>query len=358
MQDLRLIGVHEDGQHLLLADADGGRYRLGLDEALRAAARRDRPRLGQLQIEIEGGLRPREVQALIRRGLSAEEVADRAGWSVEKVRRFEGPVLAEREHVARVAQQGAVGSRGSGPVTLAERVAERLRDRGVDREDVEWDSARDEEGVWQLNLTFAAGGRQRTATWRYEPLGGSVTPTNDEARWLGEEAAPGAIPTPHRANHGGDSDVYDIDADGGVDHGVQHRAASEPIDLMAAMREHSTRGRRRRRPSPSSTPGEDRPRADALPIEDLATDVSDAPPPPAARGRNPVSAHLEEPTEADDLVGGWPEQDDGSVPDDGSAVAETPDDASPPKSAPARKGRPSVPSWDDIVFGTRGGGSG
>ena len=79
MQDLRLIGVHEDGHHLLLADADGGRYRLTLDEALRAAARRDRPRLGQLQIEIEGGLRPREVQALIRRGLSAEEVADRAG---------------------------------------------------------------------------------------------------------------------------------------------------------------------------------------------------------------------------------------------------------------------------------------
>ena len=26
MQDLRLIGVHEDGQHLLLADADGGRF--------------------------------------------------------------------------------------------------------------------------------------------------------------------------------------------------------------------------------------------------------------------------------------------------------------------------------------------
>ncbi|HOT56515.1 MAG TPA: septation protein SepH, partial [Ornithinibacter sp.] len=36
MQDLRLIGVHEDGQHLLLANADGGRFRLPLDEALRA----------------------------------------------------------------------------------------------------------------------------------------------------------------------------------------------------------------------------------------------------------------------------------------------------------------------------------
>ena len=37
MQDLHLIGVHEDGQHLLLADADGGRFRLTLDE--RAAGR-------------------------------------------------------------------------------------------------------------------------------------------------------------------------------------------------------------------------------------------------------------------------------------------------------------------------------
>ena len=376
MQDLRLIGVHEDGHHLLLADADGGRYRLTLDEALRAAARRDRPRLGQLQIEIEGGLRPREVQALIRRGLSAEEVADRAGWTVEKVRRFEGPVLAEREHVAQVAQKCAVGSRGSGPVTLAERVSERLRDRGVDRDDVEWDSARDDEGVWQLSLTFAAGGRQRTATWRYEPLGGSVAATNDEARWLSEEAAPGTIPTPHRAGQSGDSDVYDIDADGGVDHAVQQRAPHEPIDLMAAMREHSTRGRRRRRPSPSSTPGDDRPRADALPIEDLATDVSAAPPPPAARGRNPVSAHLEEPVhgpDADELVGGWPEHGDdapvGGAMEGGdetqqssntgqSADTGEPDDVTPPRAAPARKGRPSVPSWDDIVFGTRGGGSG
>ena len=366
MQELRLIGVHEDGQHLLLADADGGRYRLGLDEALRAAARRDRPRLGQLQIEIDGGLRPREVQALVRRGLSTEEVADRAGWTVEKVRRFEGPVLAEREHIAQVAQKCAVGSRGAGPVSLAERASERLRDRGVDRDDVEWDSSRDDEGVWQLTLTFAAGGRQRTATWRYEPLSGSVTATNDEARWLSEEAAPGAIPTPHRAAQSGDSDVYDIDADGGVDVSVHHRAPHEPIDLMAAMREHSTRGRRRRRPSPSGTPGDDRPRADALPIEDLVTDVSQAPPPPAARGRHPVSAHLEQATDGgEDVVGSWPEHDqdtsaasNGSPTGEGPPDADAPDDSSPPRSTPSRKGRPSVPSWDDIVFGTRGGGSG
>ena len=97
MRDLRLVGVHEDGQHLLLSDSEGEHYRVRLDEPLRAAVRRDRPRLGQLQIEIDGGMRPREVQALIRAGLSAEEVAERSGWTAEKVARYEGPILAERE---------------------------------------------------------------------------------------------------------------------------------------------------------------------------------------------------------------------------------------------------------------------
>ncbi|QIM20735.1 DUF3071 domain-containing protein [Phycicoccus sp. HDW14] len=366
MQDLRLIGVHEDGQHLLLADADGGRFRLSLDEPLRAAARRDRPRLGQLQIEMDGGMRPREVQALIRRGLSAEEVADRSGWTVEKVRRFEGPILAEREHIARIARGCAVGTRGPAPVSLADRVSERLRDRGVDRDEIEWDSARDEEGVWQLSMTFAAGGRRRTATWLYEPLGGSVTPSNDEARWMSEESTSGLIPTPHRAATSPELDVYDVDADGGIERAAAQRAPHEPIDLMAAMREHSARGRRsRRRSSPTHTPGEDGPRDDALPIEELAGDLSQAGPPPAARARKPVREHLEEPSRARTMVGGWPEDDEPQRPETDSTRAAP--DESPARTASSasagsasasgsRRGRPSVPSWDDIVFGTKGSG--
>ncbi len=368
MRDLRLIGVHEDGDHLLLADADGGRFRLPLDEALRAAARRDRPRLGQLQIEIEGGMRPREVQALIRRGLSAEEVADRAGWTLEKVRRFEGPIVAEREHVARKARECAVGTKGPGPVSLEERVSERLRDRGVDRDDIEWDSARDAEGVWQLTMTFAAGGRQRTAAWHYEPLGGSVAPTNDEARWLSEESTSGLIPTPHRAPTPGDLDVYDVDADGGLEPAApRRREPHEPIDLMAAMREHSARGRRhRRRSSPAHTPGDDGPREDALPIEQLAGDPADAPPPPATRERKRVGDHLEGGTRSTAFIGGWPEDDAPPAPrptaeragdDDETTTAK--DDAAAPsgaRSGGGRRGRPSVPAWDDIVFGTKGSG--
>ena len=384
MQDLRLIGVHEDGQHLLLADAAVVRYRLTLDDALRAAARRDRPRLGQLQIEIEGGLRPRDVQALVRSGLSTEEVADRAGWTVEKVRRFEGPVLAEREHVASRAQQCAVGSRGTGPVTLAERVAERLRDRGVDRGAVQWDSARDEEGTWSVTLAFLAGGRERTATWHYEPLGGSVTASNDEARWLSEDPVPGAIPAPHQAPHLGDLDVYDVDADGGLARGPL-RSSHEPIDLMAAMRESSTRGRRsRRRPAPSQTAAEDPPRPDELPIAELALDPAGPPPPAvAADTAETADARRGQVASSGPSTEGW---DEGSgpvrnraprnraprngSPRNGSPRVDSPGGSSPgdhsstpgpeveedgrARPASPRRGRPSVPSWDDIVFGTRG----
>ncbi|MGL4745222.1 MAG: septation protein SepH [Dermatophilaceae bacterium] len=331
MQDLRLIGVHEDGEHLLLSDPDGGRFRLPLDDPLRAAARRDRARLGQLQIEIDGGLRPREVQSLIRRGLSTAEVAERAGWTIEKVRRFEGPVLAEREHVAMLARQCVVGTAPRGPAALEERVDERLRSRGVDLDHLEWDAARDEQGVWQVMMTFAAGGRRRTATWVYEPLAGSVSPADDEARWLGEDAGPVDIPAPHAAASGGDLDVYDIDADGGVSRSTPE--ASDPIDLMAAMREHSTRGRRgRRRPLTAPAPDARRAGADALPLEEAAVDPAEGPSAPATRAAEPSEHDLADRPAAE------PEQSGGGR-----------------RPASGRKGRPSVPSWDDIVFGTRGG---
>ena len=146
MQDLRLIGVHEDGQHLLLADAEGNRFRVPLDEPLRAAARRDRPRLGQLQIEIDGGMRPRDVQALIRAGASAEEVADRAGWTVEKVRRYEGPILAEREHVAGLARGGPAArprrQPGLGARPCRRGWASGSRAAGSTPRSAEWDSWR------------------------------------------------------------------------------------------------------------------------------------------------------------------------------------------------------------------------
>ena len=397
MHELRLVGVHEDGRHVLLADPSGQQYRLALDEALRAAALRDRPRLGQLQIEIEGGLRPAEVQALIRRGLTTEEVAGRAGWPVEKVRRFEGPVLAEREYIAGKAQAVQLGSAAT-RTTLGERVTARLRERGVEREDVAWDSARDEDGLWTVTATFPAGGRERIASWYYDHVGRGTSPRNDEARWLSQEETAGPIPAPHVATSSNrPSTVYDVEAEGGVA-ADRHRAPAEPIDLMAAMREHSARGRRGRRRSPAHTPGDGAPRLDALPLAEFARNPDEAPPPPVAREPHPESAHLDPPGDewADAPAPGEeqvaplasapaPGTLEHSVEPAASDQPATP--AAPaehpvpvaerrPQPAPTRPrtpagvltaesaqagprphtrrgGRPSVPSWDDIMFGTR-----
>ncbi|NUQ31522.1 MAG: DUF3071 domain-containing protein, partial [Dermatophilaceae bacterium] len=240
MQHLRLVGVHEDGMHLLLADDDGNRFSLPLDEGLRAAARRDRPRLGQLQIEVSGGLRPKDVQSMIRAGLTAEEVAERAGWSVEKVHRYEGPILAEREHVAGMARQTRLrpkgGSHGAAP-TLDARVTERLRSREIDSGSASWDSRRTDKGAWTVLLVFNAGGRQREAAWQFDPLARTLSAVDDEARWLSEDEdvqAPGPIPAPHLTAPTRPSHVYDLEAEGGITAPTPRRREGETVDLMAA----------------------------------------------------------------------------------------------------------------------------
>ena len=394
MRDLRLIGVHEDGQHLLLSDSEGGRYRVELDEPLRVAARRDRARLGQLQIEIDGGLRPRDVQALIRAGLSAEEVADRAGWPVEKVRRYEGPIIAEREHVAGLARtvrlRGSAGG-SSGATTLAARVSQRLAGRGVDPATAEWDSARDESGAWTVLVTFPAGGRERQARWSFDLQARTVAAADDEARWLSEEDSTGTLPTPHLVTQPArPSTVYDVEAEGGVSAPGRRPAArtehDEPVDLMSAMRERAAhRGRSRRRKGPAThTPLDAAPREDALPLEDIAFDPETMAPPPAARGTHPHDEPHEseqadgpgEPADAGDVgahadevgaeaveVGGdvlpkTSESSSTSEPQAAPASQQAGQDDEPTPAAkprrPARKGaRTSVPSWDDVMFGAK-----
>ena len=197
MQDLTLVGVHDDGEHLVLAGAEGQRFRVRVDEPLRAAVRRDRPRLGQLQIEQDGRLRPRDIQARIRSGESAEQIAADSGVAIEHIRRYEGPVLAEREFVVRQAR--AVRLRGvsrlDGTVpTLGELVTERLAVREVEHGEGSWDAWRTEDGTWIVTLAFTAGTRQRQAQWAYNAQLRHVTAQDDEARWLTENETPGSSP--------------------------------------------------------------------------------------------------------------------------------------------------------------------
>ncbi|MFG1755240.1 septation protein SepH [Streptosporangium sandarakinum] len=187
MQELRLVAVSEDGTYLVLATAGRGtRFTLPVDDRLRAAVRGNFSRLGQYEIEVESPLRPKEIQARIRAGETAEEIAATAGIPVERVRWFEGPVLQEREYMAQQAQRCAVrlpGDSAPGP-TLGELVAERLTRRGVPADEIDWDSAKRDDNLWRIKLGFVWNGHTRRAEWIFDPRRRHITPHDDEAMRL------------------------------------------------------------------------------------------------------------------------------------------------------------------------------
>ncbi|MEI7032881.1 septation protein SepH [Streptomyces pratensis] len=197
MPELRVVAVSNDGTRLVLKAADSTEYTLPIDERLRAAVRNDRARLGQIEIEVESHLRPRDIQARIRAGASAEEVAQFAGIPVDRVRRFEGPVLAERAFMAERARKTPVRRPGenTGP-QLGEAVQERLLLRGADKETVQWDSWRRDDGTWEVLLVYRVAGEPHAASWTYDPPRRLVQAVDDEARSLIGETDDVAAPEP------------------------------------------------------------------------------------------------------------------------------------------------------------------
>lgn len=367
MRDVTLVEVHADGRHLILTDESGQRFRLPLDDQLRAAARQDVAWLNRLQAGVEQPLRPRDIQARIRAGLSADEIAEATGMSVEHVRRYEGPVLAEREHVAQAAQQVAVARSGSSDTTLTQSVAERLAARGADSDPV-WDSWREEAGSWIVQVGFSAGGRPRTAQWRYLPADAHLEPIDDESRWLS------VTPEPERSTPGVTERVFDVSdgnlheqaegpvrADAAGVRTLEEDPQNRTLDLLDALR-----GRRGRR---LGTEDPEQPDVvDAL----FAEDDDDMLPPPA----HPPASRPDEAVDAAILSLRDPSRRptaqaevDLSLHDTGAGsgagaesrqaglldndLQDTPAPADEQPAGRRSRKRASVPSWDDIMFGAK-----
>ncbi|MEQ3554562.1 septation protein SepH [Pseudonocardia nematodicida] len=189
MRALRVVGVTGDGSVILEDPGRRERYTVPADEQLRAAARGDVTRLGQIAIELESQLRPREIQARIRGGASVDEVAAAAGVPTQKIERFAYPVLLERTRTAELAQ-GAHPQRADGPDTrtLGETVAHTFGLRGQDHTGAGWDSWRGEDGRWVVVLTWQTGRSDNAAHWAFQPgaHGGTVVPLDENASDLVE----------------------------------------------------------------------------------------------------------------------------------------------------------------------------
>ncbi|HLZ39282.1 MAG TPA: septation protein SepH [Mycobacteriales bacterium] len=311
MRQLRLVAVSEDGTSLVLASlsepGEEQRFRLTIDERLRAAVQLDRLRLGQLEIKVESSLRPREIQARIRAGEPAESVARDAGVPVEHIRRFEGPVLREREHIADEARGTRVrrGDTDLGP--LGELVDARLRAQGVADDAVRWDSWRLDDGTWTVEVIYRTdAGVAPRARWRFDPLRRAIRPLGPlAAELVGEPAdnvrafAPRDVPPP---------------------------LAPSPPPAGA----------------PPAAPGAVLP---SIPPDAPAGDPVASPPPGQDRveaaGAGESAAH-EAPAQ--------PEAEAAAPPAAAAASGAATGTTGRP---PAGRRRASVPSWDDIMFGAR-----
>lgn len=189
MRALRVVGVTEGGDVVLEDQARRERFTVPADEQLRAAARGDLTRLGQIAIELESQLRPREIQARIRAGASVEQVASAAGVPQQKIERFAYPVLLERSRTADLAQRAhPVRADGPDPRTLGEVVAHTFGLRGQEYDSAAWDSWKGEDGKWVVTLAWRAGRSDNVAHWTYQPgaHGGTVTALDEHASDLVE----------------------------------------------------------------------------------------------------------------------------------------------------------------------------
>ena len=205
MQELRFVAVSEDGQYAVLGvPGRSARFTLPIDERLRAVALGQTSRLAQYEIEVESPLRPKEIQARIRAGETVEEIADAAGIAVERVRWFEGPVLAERAYMADQAQKASVRRQGDatpGP-QLGEIVAERMKAFGAEPDDAQWDAKKRSDGSWLVQLTFISAGLLHAAEWVFDPRRRHVLPADDNAARMslpGSEPPQPAAPAPGEA---------------------------------------------------------------------------------------------------------------------------------------------------------------
>lgn len=320
MVHLTLAGTSEDGKRLLLVSDAGEEFTLDVDSRLRSALRGDTSRLGQLEIPMDSALRPRDIQARIRAGETPEAVADAARTTVEKIMPFAGPVLDERAHVAERAQRSSIRRRsGDGARILGEAVETHLRSVNVGADSVTWDAWRREDGRWVLTAAYATQARSGTATFTFDMRGNYAVAEDDDARWLvGDQVT--APPAPPAQD---DLEQVRRRRAAVVDEGAEELPlGDDAIHLV----------------SPSPVEAYLEPAGKSPTAEIPAVAPTDAPTPVAEPGQpEPAAERHEQPQEQERQ-----EQQSGEERHD-----------EPPARRPARKGRgrASVPSWDEIMFG-------
>ncbi|WP_341974615.1 septation protein SepH [Microbacterium sp. LWO13-1.2] len=351
MENVTIVGT--EAGVLVLATESGERFALSIDDVLqreiRRATRQSEPAAQRLAAS------PRDIQAQIRAGLTAAEVAELLGISLEDVARFESPVLAEREHIIdqALAVPVLIGSEVEPDAQPTFGVAIRAKLAEVSATAERWASWKDESG-WIVKLEFSASDVEHDARWSFDPRRSALSPLNADATQLSRQGSlpEGLIPrlraveadrpaSPYKDESRFDSGAFGprllpapaADADADTDHTAPQRsnAAAQAAAINRAPETSTTNPEtadllealRRRRGQRETAP--------LIDADDVVIDAQE-------RGSSPIALFdaFEQDTEA---------REQGS---------DTPPAVEPPADSPARRRRRNaMPSWDEIVFGAR-----
>lgn len=390
MLELRLIGVHDDGENLVLESADGTRFLLPIDANLRTSitkARRIQPARG---LGAKGTFGPRDIQTRFRQGASVEEIAEESGWEPERVRRYEWPIVAERAHIIRAAQSVKIGRRSSAsgtaqiPVTLSARIEEVSERYGFEDATQDWTTRQQENGQWRVEVDIALKDSVRQnlpaqvifpARWVYNPANQGLYASNEAAYFLmgnSEDAvaaaakkAPVEVP-PARLPKAPEPAPAPLTSSESAD----ERKLKELLERARSVRPAQVEEpevfvhREPTEPVAPEAPVASAPAAPAAPAP--AAPAAPAAPEPTAETAvetsDPLAVDSEAPANSvpvESFTLAAPIEDAPAEAAQASA-AEAPATEAQAEPAPEEKPKPSskkqrvsVPAWDDIIFGSR-----
>jgi hypothetical protein len=196
MSELRLNGKNNEGTHLTLIDNDGTEFSLRISDTLRATV--NQPRLAAVpSSDQEETISVKEIQRRLRAGDAPEVIAREGNTTVDKVARFSGPILQEREYI--LTQARSAGLRKDSTrldISFLDAVIGKLIPRGVDAEDLTWNTWRLPDTTWHIELHYPNRDGNGIATWNFDTSRRTINPTDDNGAWLIGEEAPARMIEP------------------------------------------------------------------------------------------------------------------------------------------------------------------
>ena len=190
MTELRLTGKTEDGNHLSLVDTEGIEFSLRISDTLRATV--NQPRLTSVPSPNNTEtISVKEIQRRLRAGDSFENIARDGQITVEKVERFSGPIMQEREYILDRARELVMRKDVHRiEMTFRDVVLAKLAPRGVDTDEVSWNTWRLGDGTWHIELLYPNRDGNGVATWDFDLARRALGAADENGAWLIDEEAP------------------------------------------------------------------------------------------------------------------------------------------------------------------------